>query len=497
MHASVLSIYSILILQEYNSVDELSNIEPILNVKEGAGNSPQDQKTSKEDNKFYSLDKDNENMVLHQTDSGCKHGNDVSFSRSEVTGIKYDDRECCLDGHSKQDFDQESLELDEKRHKKMLSPFKGGSRKISDIDNGKVATDGNTLGNLKRPPLERIGDKSQDFTASTSHDRFIDTSDCRSRSRSNCHSRGQSQSRETMEEEAESKRSHHHGWDHAVFDDYARGEGRHQRKDTKDRGRSKMEVDRDWSKENERERKENEREKSNDRDRGIDEHKYDEREKGRSRDRRKEVERNMSRERELDRERRRERDVERDRRVKERGWSREREVERDRRMEKERGWSREKEVDRDRRAEKERCRSTDREGYRDRRRETEKDRSKDKEVDWEGRRDRDRDRNDDNAEYSDRYRDRERVREVQRDRFRDKESDRERRDGRNKNKASDSLSSKDKYGNTEHGFDKVSSKQSRHYNNDSGLDVGRVNAFEKYGSHKRNAHKGGEGKLMR
>lgn len=514
---------------ECHEVDESSKGNLI--VKEGAGNSAQDWKISKVDSKFYNLDKekggyyakkdtDKENMMLYQTDSGCKHGNDGSFSTGEVAGIKYNNLERCREGHSKGDFGHESLKLDERQHKRMLSPSKGGIKKISNNGNGKVATDGSTLGNGKRPQLERTEDKSQDFTPSTSRDRFIDASDCRSRSRSNCHSRGQSQSRETVEEEAESKSRHDHGWDHPIFDDKgkihtdldddytecARGEGRHRSRDTKDRGRSKMEVDRDWS-------KENEMGKNKDKDRGIDKQKYDDRERGRSKDRRKEMERNRSRERETDRDRRRERDAERDRRVKERGrsrerevqrdrrverergWSREREVERDRRMEKERGWSKEREVDRDRRAEKERCRSTDREGNRDRRREREKDRRKEKEVDWDGRRDRDSDRNDDKAEYSDRNRDKERVREMQKDRYRDKEFDRERQDDRNKNKSSDILTSKDKYGNLEHGYVK-GSKQSRHYDNEFGLDGGRTNAVEKQGSFKRNNREEGEDKLM-
>ncbi|XP_022945815.1 serine/threonine-protein kinase prpf4B-like isoform X1 [Cucurbita moschata] len=486
------------IVERY-SVDESSNTEANLTVKKGAGICPQDQKILKEKNKLFNLvDKDGyylkkdlgeENTTFYQTNSGHKHGNDISFSRSEVTGTKYGDLEPCLEGRNKSEFDQGSLELDESRHKKMSSFSKGGSMKISDMDNKKVVTDRSTLGNSKRPQLERAEDKSQDFTPSTSHDRFIDASDCRSRSTSNSHFRGQSQSRETAEEEVESKRSHHRGSDRLGFDEYARGEGRHRSRDTKDRGRSKIEVDRDWS-------KEKEREKSKDKDIERDKHKYDERERGRSRDGRKEVERNRSRERELGRDRRREKDVERDRRVKERDRSREREAERDRRVDKERDWSREREVERDRRAEKERCRSTDREGNRDRRREREKDRSKDKEVDWDGRRDRDRARNDDKeAEYSDRNRDKERVREMSRDRFRDKESDRERRDDRNKNKASDILSSKDKYGNLEHGYTKVSSKQSRRYENESGQNGGR-NAYEKHGSFKKNALEGGEGNLM-
>ncbi|XP_008446582.2 uncharacterized protein LOC103489271 isoform X2 [Cucumis melo] len=513
------------------SVDASSNNEANFTVKEGAGNSAQDQKTSKVDSKFYNLDKDKggyylkkgtnkESTTLYQTDSGCKHGNDASFSMSEVAGTKYNLGHC-REGHSKGDFDHESLESDEKLHKRMASPSKGATKKISNNGNGKVATDGNTLGNGKRPQLERTEGKSEDFTPSTSHDRFIDASDCRSRSRSNCHSRGQSQSRETVEEEAESKSRHYHGWDHPMFDDRSkihndleddytecvRGEGRHRSRDAKDNGRRKMEVDREWS-------KENEMEKNKDKDRGVDKQKYDERERGRSRDRRKEMERKRSRERELERDRRREKDVERDRRGKERGWSREREVqrdrrverergwsreretERDRRTEKERGWSKEREVDRDRRAEKERCRSTDREGNRDRRREREKDRSKDKEVDWDGRRgDRDRDRNDDKGEYIDRNRDRERVREVQKDRFRDKELDRERYDDRNKNRASDGLSSKDKYGNLEHGHIK-GSKQSRHYDNEFGLDGGRINTVEKHGSFKRSTREEGEDKPM-
>ncbi|XP_022150585.1 serine/threonine-protein kinase prpf4B-like [Momordica charantia] len=500
---------------ECHSVDELSNIEANLTVKEGAGNSLRDLKTSKEDDKFSNSDKgkdgsylkkdfDKENIMLCQTDLGRKHGNDVSFSRNEAFGTKYNDRECSLEGHRKGNFDQEYLELDERRQKQMLSPSTGGSKKISDIDNGKAGTDGITLGNLKRRQLERTEDKSQDFTPSTSHDRLVDASDCRSRSRSNCHSRGQSHSHETVDEEAESKRRHHHGWDHSILDDkskiqhdlddgyteYARVEERQRSRDTKDRGRSKMELDRDWS-------KEIEWEKRKEKDRGIDKHRFDEREKGRSRERRREVERNRSRERELDRDRRREREVERDRRVeKERGWSREREVERDRRMDKERGWSREREVDRDRRVEKERCRSTDREANRDRRRERERDRSKDREVDWDGRRDRDRARNDDKVEYNDRNRDSERAREMQKNRFRDKELDRERRDDRNKNKSSDILSSKDKYGNLDHDYVKTSSKQSRHNENESGLNGGRINATEKHGSSKRNALEGGEDKLM-
>ncbi|XP_023539263.1 serine/threonine-protein kinase prpf4B-like isoform X1 [Cucurbita pepo subsp. pepo] len=517
--------------KECHSVDESSNIEANSTVKEGAVNSPQDQKTSKVDSKFYNLDKDKggsylkkdrdkEIRMLDQTKSDCKHGNDVSFSISEMTGIKYNDLECCREDHLKDGYDHKSMELDERQNKQMLSPSKGGIKKISNNDHGKVATDGSTLSYLKRPQLERAEDKSQDLTPSTSLDRFIDTSDCRSRSRSNCHSRGQSHSRETVEEEAESRRRHHHGWDHPIFDDKskihndlddgytdrARKEGRQQSRDTKDRRRSKTEVDRDWS-------KENEMEKTKDKDRGIDKQKYDERERGRSRDRRKEMEQNRSKERELERDRRRERDVERDRRVKEREVERDRrverereverdrrverdrELERDRRVERDRGCSKERELDWDRRAEKERCRSRDREGNRDRRREMEKDRSKDTEVDWNARRDRERDRNDDKAEYSDRNRDRERVREMQKDRFRDTELDRERRDNRNKNEASDIVSSKDKYGNLEHGYAK-GSKQPRHYDNESGQDGGQVNAVGKHGSFRRISLEGGEDKLV-